>query len=811
MDKTLYMIGNAHIDPVWLWRWQDGFSEIRATFRSALDRMKEYPGFIFTSAAASYYAWIEQNDSAMFEEIRQRVQEGRWAIVGGWWIQPDCNVPSGESFARQALYGQLYFQEKFGVMARTGYNVDSFGHSGMLPKILQMCGMDRYIFMRPGSHEMAIPAPLFTWESPEGISVTAFRLPYDYCSWGKELQAHIARYATEIRDARGGMCFYGVGNHGGGPTQENLDSIAALDGQNALRLILSSPDAFFEQAVEKGFPLPVVNGDLLHHASGCYAVHSGIKQWNRRAENRLITAEKWCALANLLLDKHYPRADLTRAWKKVLFNQFHDILAGTSLLEAYEDARQDYGFALSVADEHINDAQQALMRQIDIPFAEGDRPFVVFNPQGIDARWPVALECASIPEHMECVDEEGRAVPYQLVASSTAARGRVKLIFVAHVPALGYKLYRLRSREGFVHPRQMPIAPDLKMENPWIEAAFSSETGALASLLWKPSGTQMLREETTAQVICDESDTWSHAVLRFDHVKAAMKLKQAIRIADGPVCATVRVVLEHEQSILIQEYTLYHELPQLFVRTQINWQGKQEALKLRFAMPHNYCHVTAQGPFGYADRPANGEEFPMQQWVDLTGLSGGTDRAMTGLAILNDAKYSYDVHDRAIHLTLLRSPYYAHHVPFEVEQDMAFPVVDQGWQDFTYVLMPHDGAVTDSPVDACAMLLNAPPEMLPESFHNGPWQGNQGFVSVEQVRGGAVALDALKVAEDEGGDLIVHLHETARKQADIVLVVSGLQQRIPLHFLPGEIKAVRITRKPGEAPAMVNLLEQRPS
>ncbi|MDR2657448.1 MAG: alpha-mannosidase, partial [Oscillospiraceae bacterium] len=131
-EKTLYMIGNAHIDPVWLWRWQFGFSEIRATFRAALERMDETPGFIFTSAAASYYEWVEKNDPELFGRIRARVKEGRWALAGGWWIQPDCNIPSGESFARQALYGQRYFEQAFGTRPRTGYNVDSFGHSGSL-------------------------------------------------------------------------------------------------------------------------------------------------------------------------------------------------------------------------------------------------------------------------------------------------------------------------------------------------------------------------------------------------------------------------------------------------------------------------------------------------------------------------------------------------------------------------------------------------------------------------------------------------------------------------------------------------------
>ncbi len=805
MSKTLHMIGNAHIDAVWLWRWQDGFSEIRATFRSALDRMNEYPGFIFTSAAASYYAWVEQNDPEMFEEIRQRVAEGRWAIVGGWWIQPDCNIPSGESFARQALYGQRYFMEKFGVKARTGYNVDSFGHSGLLPKILRMSGMDRYVFMRPGCHEMAMPARLFTWQSPEGEPVTAFRIPYDYCSWGEEISAHIGRYASEQQDERGVMCFYGVGNHGGGPTRANLDSIQALDGKDGVKLVLTSPDAYFDQAAEKSGELPAVTGDLLHHASGCYSAHSGIKRMNRLAENRLLTAEKWSALANVLLGKHYPAEDYTRAWKKVLFNQFHDILAGTSLIEAYDDSAQDYGFALSIADEHINDTQQAMMRQIDIPFVEGTRPFVAFNPQGFDAKWPIALECAGIPENMALVDDAGQDIPYQIATASSAARGRVALTFVADVPALGYRTYRLVPREGYAHPRPMPTKLDLVLENEWVRAEFSPETGGMKSLLWKPSGVEMLSAESSAQVIHDDSDTWSHDVLRFHDVIGEMNLRRIERVQDGPSHATIRVTLAWENSLLVQDFTLYRDLPRIFVRTTVNWQGALQVLKLRYRMPHNYLHVTAQGPFGYVDRPANGEEFPMQQWVDMTGAPPGKMQTVSGLAILNDGKYAYDVHDHAMHLTVLRSPYYANHVPFVVEEGMSFPVVDQGWQTFTYVLAPHDGRAQDTTIDQESMLLNAPPELLPESFHQGPWPGTQ---SLARVQGDHVVLDALKLAEDGSGDLIAHLHETARKHGDAALTIPALSQRIPLAFTPGEIQALRIPRTPGGKVQPVDLIEE---
>ncbi|HET7830963.1 MAG TPA: hypothetical protein VFL03_15475, partial [Candidatus Limnocylindrales bacterium] len=159
--QVLHMIGNAHIDPVWLWQWPEGYQEVRATFRSALDRMNEYPEFRFTANSAAYYAWVKEIDPAMFEEIRERVAEGRWAVVGGWWVEPDCNIPSGESFVRHALYSQRWFEAELGVMATVGYNVDPFGHNGMLPQLLRRAGMDSYVFMRPGPHEKRLPGPIF--------------------------------------------------------------------------------------------------------------------------------------------------------------------------------------------------------------------------------------------------------------------------------------------------------------------------------------------------------------------------------------------------------------------------------------------------------------------------------------------------------------------------------------------------------------------------------------------------------------------------------------------------------------------------
>ncbi len=223
--------------------------------------MQEYEGFLFMASSAAFYEWVEKSDPGMFEEIRARVAEERWGIVGGWWIQPDCNIPGGESFVRQALYGLRYFEEKFGTRARVGYNVDSFGHNGMLPQLLTKSGLDYYVFMRPEPHEKGLPGDLFWWEPDDGSRVLAFRISFGYCTTGEDLEKHVRRCAGEIKDPfERMMCFYGVGNHGGGPTRMNIESILRLNADPGFpELIFDTPDGFFELVSASGLPFPTVH------------------------------------------------------------------------------------------------------------------------------------------------------------------------------------------------------------------------------------------------------------------------------------------------------------------------------------------------------------------------------------------------------------------------------------------------------------------------------------------------------------------------------------------------------------------------
>ena len=223
------MIGNAHIDPIWLWKWQEGYAEIKATFQSALDRLDQYPDCIFTSACAVYYKWVEENEPSMFKKIVERVKEGRWNIVGGWWLQPDCNIPSGESFARHALYSQRYFKSRFGKTAKVGYNVDSFGHNGNLPQLYKKSGIDAYIFMRPDSYnEKNYPFPNntpFLWKGVDGTELLTSRIHMSYGFGLSDNEFEVIERDAVASGQNHIMVFFGIGNHGGGPTVRQLEKI----------------------------------------------------------------------------------------------------------------------------------------------------------------------------------------------------------------------------------------------------------------------------------------------------------------------------------------------------------------------------------------------------------------------------------------------------------------------------------------------------------------------------------------------------------------------------------------------------------
>ncbi len=351
-ETTVHLILNAHIDPVWLWPWQGGMDEALATCRSACDRLDRHPDVVFTRGEAWIYQVVERIDPPLFERIKRHVEAGRWEIVGGWWIQPDCNLPGELGMRRQIELGRDYFLSRFGLFTRIAYNVDSFGHAAALPRLMRAYGQDRYVMMRPQEHEMALPARLFRWRgNGEDPDVVVFRIAHNY-ETSEISDAHVLASLEALpTEARHTMCFVGVGDHGGGPTERQIawcrEHEYAFAGS---RLVFSSPSRFFDAIEAQELSLETVTGELQHHAIGCYTVTRSVKTGVRGAEHRLRQAE--------LVAASDPGADgaqerINEGWRQVCFNHFHDTLGGTCIPSAYPQIEDQLGSAKATADEII--------------------------------------------------------------------------------------------------------------------------------------------------------------------------------------------------------------------------------------------------------------------------------------------------------------------------------------------------------------------------------------------------------------------------------------------------------------------------
>lgn len=818
--EKLYLIGNAHLDPVWLWRWQEGFAEIKATFRSALDRMKEFDDYVFTCGCASYYRWVEENCPEMFAEIGKRVKEGRWAIVGGWWLQPDCNLPSGESFARQGLYAQRYFNEKFGKMASVGYNVDSFGHNAMLPQILKKSGMDSYVFMRPSPEENPTLDTLFNWESPDGSRVTAYRIPISYsCNKDtkEELKEELLKILKVCKAPRlpdVWMAFYGVGNHGGGPTAKNLQFLRELSTEFCdAELIHSTPENYFKLLRQTGMTenLPAHKGELQHHAVGCYSAHSQIKELNRKAEFALKEAEILSVLAEGLTGAAYPAKQLRHAWQTLLFHQFHDILGGCAIKESYDDTRNFIGETLAIAARASNAAAQRISWSIN---TMGDKPLsvtkdndwaiwevenlgaplVVFNPHPFAVKTNITVNIKATGVS----DWEENPVPFQHVRSSqTNWMGNLEwTAFPAELPPMGYRVYRVYKKRTLDFKAEPVLKADENgMENGRILIRFDTKNGWLTSLIDSETG-ELLNGAGAVPIVIDEEhcDTWAHNVTAFD--KEVGRFSDAIIsvLENGPVSAKVRIESRYGSSVLTQDFIMCPDSREVKVAVRLDWREKHKQLKLLFDCAVEKPTATYEIPFSHISRPTDGNEVPGLSWVDMSGMSAGK---RVGLAIANTSKYSYSANGSRMSIMAVRSPVYADH--FGNRDDQVI-FTDQGITEFSYLLAPHSGDVDESGIINKAQLLNLPPVSIIETYHTGElptvWSGIE-------TADDSICISAFKKAED-GNGFILRCYEGYGRHTEAEISLPFLNCRFDCSLSSFEVRTFRII---GETVSETDLIE----
>ena len=753
---------------MWLWPWRDGSNLVLSTARSALDRMKETPDFYYSHSSSIHYKWIQNADPEMFAEIQQRIREGRWEVVGGWPVEPDCNLPSTESFVRHSLYGRRYCRQALGVDVKIGFNPDSFGHAAGLPTLLKQSGYDYYVYMRPQPEKQNNPdlPLLFWWEGPDGSRVLTLRILDSYDNPGTRIpKVAETSFAPGFSD---GAFFLGVGDHGGAVTKAQIQEVLRLQGDASMPELRWSTTQQFFQAVEASpamANLPVFRGGLQHTARGCYSACSEVKYQNRRAERSTVEAESLAWLNSVALKRSYPGSQFEDAWWNILFNQFHDMMAGTALYSDYEDARDGQGLACQTATATKVESLEAMAKQVDTRQAEAGIVFA-FNPMP----WRRKALLQYIFDHRASTitylqAQDGTKVPVQLRAKQLSAW--------VDLPPFGYRVLS----EEFDAP---PPAPTYS-------SAVTVRNNAFGiSSLKATDDTELLASPIGLVAISDPSDTWAHGVESFRQEIGRPTFVSSTLLEDGPVMRVTHQRLRWQQSDISVDVITYPQLDIVQLHFVIQWRQHEQILKLEIPTALNEPRVFAMVPGAVAEWPTDGDEQTYHDWVAVQGTRQGKPYTV---ALMNDSTYSYDCLNGLLRTVLIRSAPYARHNPSPVQPDSLDAWQDQGRQERTFWLVGRPGKYTDQNLDRLADELQSQAEYVMDSRHPGTRAWEDSFL---EIAPDSVSVLAIKQAEDSSTAMIVRLQERTGQHTTAHLKSSLLRLNSDVPLRPWEVKTLRV-------------------
>jgi alpha-mannosidase len=774
--KVLHVIGHSHVDAAWLWPWRDGENEVLNTFRSALNRMNETPEFRYSHSSSAHYRWVLRTEPEMFAEIKNRIEQGRWEVLGAWPVEPDCNIPSTESFVRHCLYGKNFIRQSFGVDVRIGFNPDSFGHAAGLPTILKHAGYGYYVFQRPGDKENTLPH-IFWWEAPDGSRVLANRIWKGYDGDTEDIRKMVD--GAFVGGFNHASFFLGVGDHGGAVTKGQIAKLIDMRSDASLPELRFSTLREFFAAVENSpamAKLPVVKGELQHHARGCYSAHGEGKYQNRRAERSLGQAETISAVAALSIAHDYPRDAYAESWWKVLFCQFHDMMAGTSQYSDYQDVRDSLGFACEVAQTTKVEALEALARQVDTrSVAEG--AVFAFNPLPWPRKTLLEFHTDDDPTkdptgnskitHLK--SQSGAATPIQWRPADNMAQFLPRLSAWVDLPACGYQVFELAHGDV---PEAIPLKSFIT----------PSEVGFGISSLKTTDGTELLAAPIGLVVMSDTSDTWAHGISQFRQEMGRPKLYSSSVVETGPLTRVTRHRARWQDSDIVLDIAQFAGLDFVELHFVIDWREHEQILKLEIPTALTAAQVRAKVPGAAITRTPNGEEEPYQDWVAVSGRRGNGDYT---LALINNSTYSYDCLDGLLRTILIRSAPFARHNPSKVPHNDTNAWQDQGRQERRFWLMGHAGSFDELNLDRMAQEVQTPAEYIADSAHDGtlPWQ--QSFFDISPQ---SVEVLAIKKAEHGEGDFVIRLQERAGRATQASIKSAPLRLDHSVSLKPWEIK-----------------------
>ncbi len=760
----IHMIGHAHIDMTWLWPIEETFNNVCPnTFNTVNKLMEDYPEFKFSQSQAFLYKKMEDKYPYIFQNIKKRVNEGKWDITASTWVEFDPTMVSGESIVRQILYAKLYIKEKFGFDTEVCWMPDNFGHPWTLPQILKKSGLNYYYFMRSSRKGF----DLFLWESPDGSRVIAFNSAYMGNVDPKTL-IQLAKYNKEDKNIDISMFVYGIGDHGGGPTKEDIKIINKLNNKNIYpKLKFSTAHEYFKDIENNYKDLPVLRDEPGLGFDGCYTIHSDLKIHNRLCERFLLDAEKMGTIS-AILGGEYP--DLEENWKGTLFNQFHDLLPGCSIKSAYDYTNKE---AEIIEKEALDSINRSILHISDNIRTKGKGiPIIVFNTLAWQRDDVVKINLLDkTSERIVINDDSGKTYPAQVIDG--------QLIFIAEgVPSLGYKTFYICEGE---YGGDYILDNDLKLENEYFLLKIDKNSGTISYLYDKREKKIVMRDRidegivpehtfpfnlqasemsdlnfpvtrvvmnNLLQALYEEKHPMPDSVIGpISKIENLLKNTEVEVLAAGPVIGSVRIKKKFNRSVIIQDISLYRKISRIDIETYIDWKENSKPdspdpmLKASYTPLLKKTKAYFEIPFGSIERVADGREFPALNWIDISDED-------YGLSILSDTKYGFDVKGNTVRITLIRN---------SNEPD---PDPDIGEQRFIYSLYPHKGDWKTSNTPRKGLELN---HRLISSYINNskenitsPLPSEKTYVSVDKTN---VIISCFKKAEKDD-DLIVRLYET---------------------------------------------------
>ncbi|MEH2330443.1 alpha-mannosidase [Nostoc sp.] len=809
IKSKIFLLGHAHLDLAWLWPVSETWNAAQNTFESVLKLQEDFPELIFCHSSPALYAWIEEHRPDLFRAIQAQVAAGRWEVVGGMWVEPELNLIAGESIVRQLLYGQRYIQEKFGQLSTVEWVPDSFGFCATLPQFFANAGIEYFVTQKLRWNDTTkFDYGAFWWRSPDGSEVFSLMSALI----GESIDpVKMANYTLEWQTKTSlpeSLWLPGVGDHGGGPTRDMLETAQRWQKSPFFPDLEFTTAEKYLQQISKGgrrqeaegrrqvvnersrseaegssddSPLfPTWNDELyLEFHRGCYTTHADQKRWNRRCENLLYEAELFATLATVSCGVTYPKAEIEAAWKLVLFQQFHDILPGSSITQVYTDALPQWQQVEQVGTKILQESLLAIASHITLsePPKPDSLPIFVFN----SLNWQrsevvsVALPTPTTTQEWQIYDASGKQLVSQLSEPSTI------LFLATEIPPVGYRIFWLfpslpsTDEINRVSLSSPPLLPDWILENEFLRVVIDPDTGDLSSVFDKTYQREVLSGAgNQLQAFKDSGqywDAWNIDPNYAQHPLPSTNLQSIQWLEQGPVQSRVRVVRQLGESEFCQDYILQAGSPLLNIATTVNWQENHVLVKAAFPLNIEADFATYEIPCGAIRRPTKPQtpaeqakwEVPALRWADLTAEDTQTNTAIPnryGVSLLNDCKYGYDSKPNQLRLTLLRS------------SNWPDSEADRGFHEFKYTLYPHADSWQSAHTVRRGYELNIPLQVIlnwplaqPSATANSTIEG----VSFLDLSAENLILMALKPSEDDPQQLILRCYESHGETAELSL------------------------------------------